>query len=223
MKTKLDWVELALVAAPFVILAAVWNDLPQRVPIHWNLNGEIDRWSSKEFGVLFLPVTAAVTIALARVLPWMDPKVRRAGGDTGRMFPALQIVRLAIAAFFCLISAVQIGAALGHSFSVGRVVLSGTLLLLAVLGNYLGNLRPNYFFGIRTPWTLESPETWRATHRVGGRLMFFGSVALLLLGFVVTERLFFLLVIGGALALAVWGFVFSWHHFRTHGGAARVH
>ena len=96
-------------------------------------------------------------------------------------------------------------------------MMSGLLLFFVVLGNYLGNLRPNYFIGIRTPWTLENPETWRATHRVGGRLMFFGALILLLLQFLLNERIFEWLFVASILALAAWGFVYSWHHCRTHG------
>ena len=90
------------------------------------------------------------------------------------------------------------------------------LVFFVVLGNYLGNLRPNYFVGIRTPWTLENPETWRATHRLGGRLMFFGALILLVAQFFLSESVFGLLFVVSILSLAAWGFVYSWHHCRTH-------
>jgi uncharacterized membrane protein len=77
-------------------------------------------------------------------------------------------------------------------------------------------VRPNYFVGIRTPWTLENPETWRATHRLGGRLMFFGAILLLLAQFFLSEGLFAWLLVTSILSLAIWGFVYSWHHSRTH-------
>jgi uncharacterized membrane protein len=41
------------------------------------------------------------------------------------------------------------------------------LLYLRVL---LSKARPNWFIGIRTPWTMSSPEVWRRTHRVGSVL-----------------------------------------------------
>jgi uncharacterized membrane protein len=106
---------------------------------------------------------------------------------------------------------------LGHSVAVGRIVPAATLLLLATIGNYSSNLRPNYFVGLRTPWTLESPETWRATHRLGGRLMFFGSVSLLVLQFILSESTFVFLFTVSALLLVAWAFWYSWHHFHTQG------
>jgi uncharacterized membrane protein len=85
------------------------------------------------------------------------------------------------------------------------------------LGNYLPNLRPNYFVGIRTPWTLEDAETWRATHRLGGKLMFFGSLLLLISEFFVSAGIFTFLFVSFILLLVLWSFLYSWHHFRTHG------
>ena len=41
-----------------------------------------------------------------------------------------------------------------------------------IIGNYLGKVRSNFFFGIRTPWTLSSERSWNRTHRLGGRLFF---------------------------------------------------
>ena len=217
MKNKLNWLEAALLVAPLIALAILWNDLPERVPIHWNLRGQIDGWAPKSFGLLIMPLMSLGTIALLHILPWFDPKLRRNAGAPGRMQHVLGILRLALAAFFAALFCMQIAAALGHPVAAGRIVPTATLLLLAVIGNYLSNLRPNYFAGIRTPWTLESPATWRATHRLGGRLTFYGSLLLLILQFFVTESTFGILFIGSALLLVVWAFWYSWHHFHTQG------
>ena len=49
-------------------------------------------------------------------------------------------------------------------------------LLFAFMGNLMHNIKPNYFAGVRTPWTLEDPDTWRATHRLAGKLWFGGGI-----------------------------------------------
>ena len=36
------------------ISAWAWSAAPERVPIHWNLQGEVDGYGSKAFGLLFL-------------------------------------------------------------------------------------------------------------------------------------------------------------------------
>jgi uncharacterized membrane protein len=44
-------------------------------------------------------------------------------------------------------------------------------VIIAVLGNYLGAVRSNFFFGVRTPWTLSSELAWERTNRLAGRLL----------------------------------------------------
>ena len=215
MKSKLNWLEAALLVAPFLALAFYWNDLPARVPIHWNLRGEIDGWSSKTPGVFLIPLINLGMVALLRALPWLDPKLRRSADAQGRMLPTLRVIRLALLALLDAIFYVHIAVSLGRNINGGRVLIACTLVFLAILGNYLGNLRPNYFAGIRTPWTLEDPETWRATHRLGGRLIFFGSLALLVIQFFLSDTVFGWVFAFALVLLVVWGIFYSWHHSRS--------
>jgi uncharacterized membrane protein len=60
------------------------------------------------------------------------------------------------------------------------MITNGMLILFLIIGNFMGNLRPNSFAGIRTPWTLGDPEIWRTTHRIAARMVFYGSLGLLL-------------------------------------------
>ena len=73
MKTKLSWLETVLLAAPFVVLAIYWNDLPARVPMHWNFRGQIDGWATKTPGIFIIPLTALGVTALLRILPGSIP------------------------------------------------------------------------------------------------------------------------------------------------------
>ncbi len=124
--------------------------------------------------MLFPPLLAVGTLFLMHLLPRLDPRLRKRLGEESRLPEVLAILRVALAAFFLVVFSLQLSATLGHSFS-GRILLNACLILFAILGNYLTALPPNYFIGFRTPWTLENADTWRATHRLGGRLMFFGS------------------------------------------------
>src|SRR4030095_9258629 len=168
MKTGLRWLEVVLLAAPFVALAIYWNDLPARVPMHWNFRGQVDGWSAKTPGIFLIPLTGLGVTVLLRILPWFDPKLRPTSGEESRMCAILPIVRVATLGLLDTISFAQIAVSLGWNVASGRIMMACLLLFLIVLGNYLGNLRPNYFVGIRTPWTLEDPESWRGTHRLRG-------------------------------------------------------
>ena len=214
MKSKLNWLEGVILLAQIVALLTLWRELPERVPIHWNLQGQINGWGSKS-SLLAMPLLSGAILALLHWVPRIDPKLRRTDGGQGRMQNALQILRLALAALFGAIFAMQLTASLGHAVPMSRLMPVTLLLFLAVIGNYLSNLRPNYFAGIRTPWTLESPETWRATHRLGGHILFFGSVILLLLQFFLSKSLFAPLFVTSVILYVVWAIWYSWHHFHT--------
>jgi uncharacterized membrane protein len=56
-------------------------------------------------------------------------------------------------------------------------------VLMAVLGNFMGKFRKNFFIGIRTPWTLASDEVWLRTHRLAGKLMVAGGAVVVLTSF----------------------------------------
>jgi uncharacterized membrane protein len=215
MKSKLTWVEVALLAAPCVVLAIYWNNLPARIPVHWNIRGEVDGWGGKMPALFLLPFCMLFVVVLLRVLPQFDPRLRRTPGDS-RMPAILPIIRIAFLTLFNTIFFVQVATSLGKTLAAGRIMITCLLLFFLILGNYLGNVRPNYFVGIRTPWTLEDPETWRATHRLGGRLMFFGALILLVAQVFLSEQTSSLLFVVSILSWAAWGFAYSWHHCRTH-------
>lgn len=216
MKNKLAWLEVALVVAPFVAIALLWSQIPPRLPMHWNIQGEVDRWSSNRLEIFILPLVGLGVVALLHLLPKLDPRLRKTLQKNDRMNPALQIFCVAFVALFDAIFVDQLTTAFGYRIANGRMMTACLLIFFAVLGNYLGTMRPNYFVGLRTPWTLESSETWRATHRLGGKLMFFGSIALLLLSFFLSQSVVVFLLVTFTLLFCVWMFLYSWYHFRTH-------
>ena len=111
--------------------------------------------------------------------------------------------------------AIQLIVALGYKVAAPRVITWCILIFFAILGDYLPNLRPNYFIGIRTSWALQDSDTWRATHRLGRRLMFFGSLLLLFLELLVNTSAFVLVFVGFMLLLVLWPFLYSWHYYRS--------
>jgi uncharacterized membrane protein len=62
------------------------------------------------------------------------------------------------------------------------IVTAALALLFILMGNYMAKTRPNFFAGIRTPWTLSSDFSWEKTHRLGGRLLVAtGAITLIVL------------------------------------------
>jgi uncharacterized membrane protein len=205
----------AILMAPFLFLAVEWKSFPARVPIHWNVYGRPDGWAGKGTGLLLMPALAVLSALLLTWLPRLDPKLRRNPEYAERMLTVVAILRLAMTAFLSFVSILIAVAALGHTFNMTRMAMDAALILFVVIGNFFSKMKPNYFIGIRTPWTLESPEVWRATHRLGGRIFVFGGLGLLLLQFVLTPVQLAIALAAFVLLTTVWTFVYSYRLSRS--------
>ena len=70
--------------------------------------------------------------------------------------------------FVTAISFICLRASAGYMGGIKHGLLPLTGLLFMFIGNLMYSIKPNYFAGIRLPWTLSSDDNWRATHKVGG-------------------------------------------------------
>lgn len=172
-----------LIVLPYVYLASIWQELPDKVPTHFNTQGDPDGWSGKSL-LLLIPAALGAGIYLVMLLgPVLDPKKKI--GEMGDKYFRL---RLLLTVFMSALALYML-----YVTKAGRIenpqwllVLIG--LLVAMLGNYFQALRPNYFLGIRTPWTLESEEVWKKTHYLGGRLWMAGGLLIVVLALLIKHR-----------------------------------
>lgn len=163
------------IIAPALYLAIVWNTIPETIAMHFNLKGNIDRYGSKNELVIMILILTLLNAVIYLLLPEVyriDPK-RYAAENKSRLHRIAFAVSVFIAAVVCLIIYSSIHGDLKSSL---RFILAGVGLLLAILGNYMFNLKPNYFAGIRLPWTLHNNENWKKTHLLGGKLLFGGGL-----------------------------------------------
>jgi uncharacterized membrane protein len=154
-----------LVGAMALFTLAVYPLLPDRIPVHWNLWGEVDGWTGKWPGAFVAPALALGVWLLLQVLPKVDPRRR----NYERFQETYWVVVNMVIGFIGLVHVLSLGTALGWPIGVPRVILVLVGVLFVALGNYLPRLRPNWWMGIRTPWTLENDRVWRDTHRLGGK------------------------------------------------------
>jgi uncharacterized membrane protein len=199
---KREWLQILILALPFCVAAALWNKLPDPMPNHWGINGQVDGYASKPVAALLLPCINLAFTALMMVLPRIDPKFARYDEETKaslrRTFAAM---RLAVTLYLSFLALVVVVTPLYPAIRIPTVIGSGAGLLLMVLGNLMTKLRPNWFFGIRTRWTLESRDIWIKTHRLGGRLMMAGGVCILIFGLLLPMKLFVICVLLPAAAI----------------------
>ena len=210
-----ELLQIILLALPFVLAAAWWNKIPPVVATHWGLHGQPDSWMPKAPGLLLAPVLNVALCLLLAFLPRIDPRLRgNPAADSARYHRILRVYRYALTTFIAAVATAVIAVAAGWRVDMGLLAVNGTLVLFAVIGNFLGNLQPNYFVGCRTPWTLQDGDTWRATHRTTGRLMVFGAVALLVAEFFVRREAGVYLFIAYAVGLGAWSLGYSAWFFQ---------
>jgi len=180
---KREWPYLLLLIIPLLAAFFVYPYMPDMVPTHWNTQGEVDKYSSKEFGTFFLPLLNIGLYVLFIVLPQLDPK----RANYQKFLGSYKIIRYSIHVFLILMFVLTVIASLGYSVDIGFWVAAGVAMLFIIMGNIMGRVRHNYFVGFRYPWTLANEEVWRKTHQVGSKAMVIGGV-LALIGVLFTEN-----------------------------------
>jgi uncharacterized membrane protein len=169
-----------IVAAMFAAATLAWPAAPDSFPVRFGANGEPTAYSSKVEGLFALPLVALGVLVLLQLLPKIDPwRTRYAEFATGH-----NVVILAIEAFLALLYAAILAAVFGLGVNIASVVLILVGFLFAAVGAVLVQLRPNWFIGIRTPWTLSSERAWVATHRAGRPVFIAMGVVLVLAGLI---------------------------------------
>jgi uncharacterized membrane protein len=157
--------ELALAAYGFSRLST-----GSRVAIHWDANGHANGYADAFWAFLLVPlITVGISTVLALV-PSIEPRRR----NLNRSATAYSATWISGVLLMAACQAVVVLSAVGEARAdaMVRLLPAGVGLLLMILGNYLGKVRSNFFFGIRTPWTLSSELSWNRTHRLGGRVLF---------------------------------------------------
>jgi immunity protein, SdpI family len=208
---KSEWLQVLILLLPLCVAGLLWDKLPERMPIHWNAHGQVDGYAGKPFATFFVPTLNVFMVALIYFLSAIDPKVREAQPDVRKsQRKILRMVRLVISAFMSSVALAVLAIGAGLSLDMLRIMGVGMALLVGILGNFMGKIRPNYFTGIRTPWTLESPEVWIKTHRFGGRLMVASAVLLLIACVTLKGAVYVAVIVTLVLAMAFVPMIYSY-------------
>ena len=175
MNFKRELPLIAIILLPFAYLAYIWNQLPQQVAMHWNAKGEIDRYGDKT-ELLLLPFLLPVLVYLIfLVVPKIDPK-----NKLNKMGNKLQTLKVLMTTFMSVLALFLIYSAKNESFANPNYIVLSVGVLYIILGNYFKTIKPNYFIGIRTPWTLENESVWKTTHQLSGKIWFAGGIIVVL-------------------------------------------
>jgi uncharacterized membrane protein len=203
-------------AAVLLLICAVsayaWMRVPAdaRIPVHWGLHGEVDRYGGKFEAFLVMPLAAAFLTALFAVIPLFEPRKL----NLRRSWKAYSAIWIATLALLFVIHVMLVLGALGYAIDMGRLVpiLLGGLFI--VMGNYMGKIRSNFFVGIRTPWTLSSELSWNKTHRIGGWLFVLWGLLMIGAGLFVQTPAFLIVMLAGVFVITAFLLVYSYRVWK---------
>lgn len=175
-QTKLNIILSCIVLlSPIIFGMIVWNKLPESMPIHWGVNGEADRWSSKPFAVFVLPL---LILAIHGICIFASRKDFR---DKKQSPKVMGLVLWICPLLSVMANSLTYAISLGKEINVLFVVSLTMGALFVLIGNYLPKCQQNRTVGIRIIWTLKNEANWNATHRFAGKVWVIGGLLLMAL------------------------------------------
>nr|WP_243450144.1 SdpI family protein [Neobacillus terrae] len=152
-------------AAALIIWLIAFPKLSAQIPIHWDIRGEPNEYTSKLNAMLISLSTMVIPYLMLAYVPKIDPKKE----NYGYFSKSFTIINISLSLVFFALNLIIIANGLGYTVFSGNFVLILIGILFIILGNYMPQIKTNYFMGIKTPWALNDENNWRKTHRFGGK------------------------------------------------------
>jgi uncharacterized membrane protein len=200
---------IGIVLAPFVYLALIWNTLPEKVPTHWDYKGEVDKWGDKYSLIALLFLLPVLTYVLMLVVPKIDPKkkIELMGGKYYQL-------KFILVLFMSMLAFIILHLTENQSMSSPNLIYIPIGVLFIALGNYFKVIQPNYFIGIKTPWTLENKEVWKLTHVLAGKLWIAGGLLIVLTSLTIANSIFIYVFISVIAIISLIPMGYSYFKFK---------
>ena len=163
---------------PILVGLLIWDQLPEQVPFHWGINGEVDGWANKTQAVFLMPCLLLAIHWVCVLASCADPK----SANYNRK--SFLLVLWICPVLNLLLNTLVYASALGYAIGVEIIMPLFMGVLFIFIGNLLPKMRQTYTMGIKLPWTLANEENWNKTHRFSGKIWVCGGVIIMATAFV---------------------------------------
>jgi len=171
---------LALIVLMFAVAIFSYPHLPEKMPVHWDSEGNIDGYGSRFTGTFLLPIITLVIYLVFAVIPYIAVYKKNIKSFYFYYFG----FKLSFVLFFTLLYIVSLLPNFGFDINMTLVIMPMIAVLIYLAGILMTKSKRNYFIGIRTPWTLASDEVWNRTNKLGGTVFKLLAPVVLILAFV---------------------------------------
>ena len=163
-----------VILLPIIFGIIFWDSLPDTITTHFGADGTPDGASSKAFAVFALPL---IMLALHWVCVLTTFLTNRKNGQSDKVYTLLFFIMPMLSIF---VATLIYATAFNYDLHLGSILCVISGLMFVLMGNYMPKITRNRTMGIKIKWTLASDENWAATHRVAGRVWFFGGFVVML-------------------------------------------
>jgi len=211
MKNKRNIILMWIVALiPVLLVAILYPHLPDIVPTNFGFDGTVNTYGPKST-LWMLGGMCPLLALLFQFLPFIDPRKR----NYAKFQKYYDIFCIGTELFLLVIVGLLLTEIVRPgTVSIVRSITALISILFILLGNMMGKIKPNFFFGIRTPWTIADPDIWVRTHALGGKLWFFTGLVLLPASLLLPEKIFFIIMMVGILGSSLLVCILSYLWFK---------
>lgn len=163
-----------VILLPIIFGVIFWDSLPDAITTHFGADGTPDGASSKAFAVFGLPL---ILLALHWVCVLTTFLTNRKNGQSDKVYTLLFFIMPMLSIF---VATLIYATAFNYDLHLGSILCVIFGLMFVLMGNYMPKITRNRTMGIKIKWTLASDENWAATHRVAGKVWFFGGFVVML-------------------------------------------
>lgn len=157
---------IGIIILSFLVGFHFYPQMPERVASHWNAQGEVDGYMSKDWGLFFMPLLLLGLFLLFLLIPKIDPLKENIRKFRKYFDGFIMLLML----FLLYVYLLTVFWNIGLRFNMSQLMIPAVGILFYYCGILVENAKRNWFIGIRTPWTLSSETVWDRTHKIGGRL-----------------------------------------------------
>ena len=189
-----------IILLPMVVGILLWDQLPEKMAIHWGANGEADGWSSRPVAVFGMPL---LLLAIHWLGVWLTGEDKRNRHQNEKVLQLMFWIAPVVSLFGM---GSTYASALGQPLRIDRLALLLLGIVFAMIGNYMPKCKHNYSIGVKTPWTLNDEENWYKTHRFAGILWVAGGVLIMATSFLGIFWLFMIVLVPMAFAPMIYSY-----------------
>ncbi len=224
MKKKLLWIVTVL---PMLVTAVVLRFMPDRIPMHYDLAGNIDRWGSKYENFIFPVIIIVMTIFWCAFMRFFkkqqtesqdEKKVVEAKNNEKIIYYVAvgMALMFGIMHYFFMYSAYMEAKHEMNTAAIDINIVVNVLLglFMIIIGNMMPKSRRNSTVGLRTTWSMYNDQTWQKSNRFGGKMLMAAGVLIIIEAFIFSGMLSVGIMLGILIISACISVVYSYKVYK---------